>query len=171
MKEIWKIYKEPYWISNYGNVKNIKTGNTLKGSVLQQNGYRMFHLRQINEHQLGHRMVALIFIENNDPTRNQVNHKDSNKLNNRVDNLEWVTAKENIHHSFLNGAQRHQMKPIYCFTLDGQFINKYNNAIEAAEQQIGNKIAQSTILKVIKKIILHIIYGGHMIVNSIEKKF
>ncbi len=144
--EIWKIYKDPYWISNYGNVKNTKTGNFLKGSILQQNGYKMFHLRQISEHQLGHRMVAIVFIDNDNPkTKTQVNHKDSNKLNNHVSNLEWVTPKENMHHSFNNGTQKHEMKPIYCFSLDGDFIAKYTNASEAAEQQIGNHSARNTI--------------------------
>ncbi len=158
--EIWKEYKDPYWVSNYGNVKNVKTGNSLKGSILQQNGYRIFNLRQIKEHQLLHRMVAIVFVNNDDPlNKNQVNHKDSDKLNNHFDNLEWVTAKENMHHSFYNGTQKREMKAIYCFTLEGEFLGKYTNAIEAAEKQIGKRVAQSTILKVLKESGTNIAYN------------
>lgn len=110
MEEIWKDIKGfegIYQISNLGNVKSydkhIKNGNgyaVRKGKQLKPNltkgGYYSVHLyigQRKREPKLIHRLVAEQFLPNpnNYP---QVNHKDENKLNNRVDNLEWCT--ENI---------------------------------------------------------------------------
>lgn len=56
-----------------------------------------------------HRMVALAFIPNPDGLP-EVNHKDSNKLNNTVDNLEWVTRSENGKHSYRSGLRKPHAK-------------------------------------------------------------
>lgn len=55
-----------------------------------------------------HRILATTFIKNSQ-SKPQVNHKDGNKLNNNIENLEWCTASENIAHSFRTGLQ----KPLY----------------------------------------------------------
>lgn len=59
-----------------------------------------------------HRIVAEHFIPRQDG-KNQVNHKDGNKLNNRVDNLEWVTATENMRHSVKTGLWTSPTKEHY----------------------------------------------------------
>lgn len=90
-----------YLISDIGEIKNIKTNKILKGTI--RNGYQMVKLT-INSQKkdfLIHRLVATTFLENplNLP---QVNHKDKNKLNNAVSNLEWVSIQENMLHRSKN---------------------------------------------------------------------
>lgn len=53
-----------------------------------------------------HRLVAQTFLETPCPTKTQVNHKDGDKSNNHVDNLEWVTPSENIRHMHKTGANK-----------------------------------------------------------------
>lgn len=61
-----------------------------------------------------HRLIALTFIENNDPTKSQVNHKDENKLNNHVSNLEWVSPKDNVKHSLDNNLSKGRSVKVRC---------------------------------------------------------
>jgi len=66
-------------------------------------GYLKVNLTSKNRVRKGHfihRLVGFAFIENNDVTRDQINHKDKNKKNNCVSNLEWVTNQENSIHKF-----------------------------------------------------------------------
>ena len=56
-----------------------------------------------------HRLIALTFIDNPN-VKETVNHIDCNKLNNRVDNLEWMTNKENLRHAFNNGRFKERNK-------------------------------------------------------------
>ena len=96
---IWNEYPEcdKYLVSNTGEIKNKKTNRLMMGS--KQNGYRFVNLyidkSTPKMNRLIHRMVAQTFLDNpeNKPV---VNHKDTNILNNHVDNLEWVTYKENM---------------------------------------------------------------------------
>lgn len=93
MEEIWKTIDnfENYEVSNLGNIRNKET-KELKNMPINYYGYRMVCL---NSHKmLVHRVVAMMFIPNpnNYP---QINHKDENKENNCVDNLEWCSPKYN----------------------------------------------------------------------------
>jgi len=56
---------------------------------------------------LVHRLIAQAFISNPDNLR-EVNHKDGNKLNNRPENLEWVSSKQNKKHAWDNGSYTHR---------------------------------------------------------------
>ncbi|MEG1726151.1 MAG: HNH endonuclease [Anaerovoracaceae bacterium] len=95
-----------------------------------KNGYVMYHLRKENdEYQLGHRLVAMLFI-NNPENKEQVNHINGVKTDNHVENLEWNTPQENMFHSFKTGLQKQEMREIYCFSLSGEFIGKFKSGAD-----------------------------------------
>jgi hypothetical protein len=111
MKEIWKTIEgfSRYKVSSQGNVKNNKTGRILKPSFTNK-GYLMVSLSKDSKVKrfLLHRLVALHFL----PDKNEcVNHKDGNKLNNCVSNLEWTTNLQNQKHAWDTGlfASRSRM--------------------------------------------------------------
>ena len=95
-----KIIKgfENYGVSDTGKIINIKTNRVLK-TRLDRYGYEIVNLYKDKKcvTVLVHRLVALAFIPN-EFNKPQVNHKDEIKTNNNVNNLEWVTAKENTNY-------------------------------------------------------------------------
>lgn len=101
---MWKdiIYNDAYEISDEGIVRRKSNQNVLKGCI--SSGYRSVKLTFENSKQQRfyvHRLVAIHFIENDDPQHKTfVNHKDGDKLNNRVENLEWVSPRENNIHYY-----------------------------------------------------------------------
>lgn len=98
MKEIYKDikgYEKLYQVSNIGNVKSLYKNRLLKPSI--ENGYLYVILYKDKQptHKRIHRLVTETFIDNpkNLP---QVNHKDEDKLNNNVNNLEWCDNRYNV---------------------------------------------------------------------------
>lgn len=105
MKEIWKDiegYEGIYQVSNLGRVKRVTTGRILKGGK-NKGGYLGVSLSKnsVISQQRIHRLVAETFIPNQE-NKPEVNHIDENKTNNKVSNLEWMTAKENSNHGTRN---------------------------------------------------------------------
>ena len=98
MRKIIPNY-ENYYIYDNGDVLNTSTNKMLKGSI-GEHGYKYYRLSKNNKKKMfyAHRLVAEAFIENpnNLPI---VNHKDGNKLNNNIDNLEWVSQTDNMKHA------------------------------------------------------------------------
>lgn len=91
-----------YFIYDNGDVLNITTNKILKGSI-GEHGYKYYRLSKGNKKKMfyAHRLVAEYFIPN--PKKLPVvNHKDGNKNNNNVNNLEWVSYSENIEHAHQN---------------------------------------------------------------------
>lgn len=102
--EVWKWvtgYEGMYRVSDLGRVFSEKTGKYLSLNRVTKDGYIYVALTdkgKAKEFRL-HRLVALTFIPNpmNKPT---VNHKDGNKSNNSLLNLEWATREENMQHAY-----------------------------------------------------------------------
>ena len=98
-QEIWRPvvgFEKYYEISSYGRLRSLPRLKILKIDKAVLNGYKIYPLRQKYGRHI-HRLVAIAFIPN--PRKKpQVNHKDGDKLNNFVDNIERVTAKENNTH-------------------------------------------------------------------------
>ena len=156
MNEIWKPileYKDYYEISSIGNIRSIertiilKNGfqRKLKSKVLKtfinENGYSIITVRINNVHHNFkiHRLVAIAFIDNPE-NKLTVNHKDGNKQNNNVLNLEWATHSENIKHAYkhkLNSSEN-QYKPVSQYSKTGKFIHTHKS-ISAAKRILNIK--------------------------------
>ena len=92
-----------YYIYSNGKIWS-SNRNKFLISVIMSNGYHGISLYNngIQLQRLVHRLVAKAFISNPE-NKPQVNHKDNNKLNNHISNLEWVTCSENHLHAYANG--------------------------------------------------------------------
>jgi len=131
---IWREYPEckKYLISNTGEIKLKKTGRLMMGSKV--NGYRFMSLFVEKDkpklNRLLHRMVAQTFLDNTD-NKPVVNHKDTNILNNHIDNLEWVTYKENMNteETIKNLKNSKNSKTIHKILIEtGEIINTFDGA-------------------------------------------
>ena len=128
MKEIWKDIPnyDGYQASNLGNIKNKKTGNILK-PYENTNGYLQVELWKNGKGKkiVVHKIIANTFLSNinNLP---QINHKDENKLNNNINNLEFCTAKYNSNYGTRN---LRLSSPVLCVELN----KKYNSIKEASK--------------------------------------
>lgn len=134
----WKTIENVtnYEVSDCGQVRNSKTGRILKGRI-SKSGYLQVSLidafTKKQKNQYIHRLVAIYFLENPENKR-EVNHKDGNKLNNNVDNLEWVTPSENqLHRQKVLGKTKTSQRKIGKFSKDHVLLEKYDSIIEAAK--------------------------------------
>ncbi len=142
--EIWKEipnFEGYYEASNKGKIRsmqrsvpNSEKGNRLsKAKEIAQNpttrsNYLYVQLWKHNKvHRMSvHRMVALTFIPNpiNKP---EVNHIDGNKINNLVDNLEWVTSSENKRHALKTGLRKNDAHVEKQIGTKYNAVSKYHN--------------------------------------------
>lgn len=141
IKEIWKDkkdYEGHYQVSNCGRVKSIKFGKEIILELIKnKGGYYSVNLSKngIVKNYLVHRLVAEAFIDNPDNLP-QVNHRDENKLNNNVDNLEWCTNEYNINYG--TRTERYS-KPVLQYTLDGEFVGEWPSARECGRNGFNTR--------------------------------
>ena len=100
---MWKKLGDNYIISDEGIIKNIATDRIIN-PWLNNNGYRYvtLNLEETRKNYRVHRLVAEKFIPNPNILP-QVNHKDGNKQNNKIDNLEWCDSSYNVQHAIKQG--------------------------------------------------------------------
>lgn len=133
MQEIWKPIKGfegIYEVSNHGRVRN--SNGKMRKPFQAHRGYLMIDLfhNYKRTHARVNRLVAEAFIPNPD-NKPEVNHKNGDKTDNRVENLEWATKSENMIHAFRSGLQtkgKYQIRMVICLE-DGKV---YATAGEAA---------------------------------------
>ncbi len=156
MKEKWKPilgYEDLYEVSNLGQIKSLarKVGRGYKGvnhiysfdrirkQGLNQYGYKQVSLDGKIKPKCGivHKIVLMTFNPTTDTTL-EVNHKNGIKTDNSLENLEWVTSKENKKHAFKIGLCNHRRgEGLYNTTLKEKDILKIR---KLREQGLGYKI-------------------------------
>lgn len=118
---MWKFFEyedKPYKINEYGEIISLKTNTLLKWRE-SKDGYWEVTLGRSPRKEEGnhrtsfkvHRLVAIHFVENPDPkVFTEVNHIDYNRKNPYYKNLEWVTHKQNIRHSWEAGHYENRVE-------------------------------------------------------------
>ncbi len=118
-EEVWKPvieFPDDYEVSDLGRVRSIDRDKlcsdgrliSLRGKILHQTEHKtvLYRIRlcveRVKYTRSVHRMIAEAFIPN-PQNKPEVNHKDGNRLNNKLSNLEWVTKKENMDHAVATG--------------------------------------------------------------------
>lgn len=150
MVEEWrdiKDYQGLYQISNFGRVKSLEKTDRLGRRYSEKllsicdngNGYKVVNLK-VNGKQKTctvHRLVATAFIPN--PFRlDEINHKDGDKSNNKVENLEWCNRSENVKHAVNTGLHTYfGQRKVQCVET-GQIFD----SIKEAQNFVGVKGAR-----------------------------
>ena len=136
-KEIWRDipgYSGRYQVSNEGGFAFVQNGKrTIRKICKFVTGYSCVSID--GKAQLLHRLVAKTFIPNPD-NRPQVNHRNGNKNDNRVDNLEWCTGSQNcLHRDRVLGVERTNKKKVVCVETGRVF----DSAADAARWVTGEE--------------------------------
>lgn len=147
MKQIYDYIN--YFIDEQGNVFNSLTNKNLKGSI-GENGYRYYRLSKNNEKKMfyAHRLVAEHYLENpnNLPI---VNHIDGNKLNNDVNNLEWISYSDNSKHWHVNSSVTRKTTEYYTEDLENEqwveFQNYYVSSCGRVRRKKKNNLLRPSV--------------------------
>lgn len=171
--EVWKPvngYEKHYEVSNIGRVRSLdvlvnskhKLGRLKKGKLLKQEnvigGYKRvaFCVNNKKKRYSVHRLVASHFILN-EKNKPQVNHIDKNTSNNRVENLEWVTIRENM---------SHQKRGENKFTGIHKLKNSNTYQVKIFIEGVNIYLGSSTNILKAKKI-----YSDYIKKNNIKNKY
>ena len=162
MQEIWKDikftdtdgieydYTGLYQVSNMGRVRSVekydrlgrKYNEKIKKLRKEKSGYIRVQLTKNGENKFFavHRLVAYMFIQNDDPiNKTEVNHISEDKLNCKAENLEWVTPKQNANHGTRNkrAGEKHR-RQVICIETGELFESIIDAERKTNSQHIGN---------------------------------
>ena len=156
MEEIWKDikgYEGLYQISNFGRVKRLKREYNIYNHLTKQNNIRIVDEKILkgainkgynricltkNKKETNH-FVHRLVIENfvRELKENEtIDHIDCNKLNNNINNLEIVTATENIDRAITNNLypyKKRNVQPVYLIDDDGKILKEYSSMYQASK--------------------------------------
>ena len=135
MNEIWKVIDDRYSVSNLGRVKsNYANKERILKPFYNHDGYLMVDIRHPNTRKSisVHRLVAIAFIPNPNDLK-EVNHKDENKTNNCVDNLEWCETKYNCNYGTRNERKGINCRKPICSVDENGKITHYGSRMEASK--------------------------------------
>ncbi len=141
-EELWlpvKGYEGLYEVSSLGDIRNTKRNLVKKQFVNPVNGYMQIQLSKEgvpNSYRV-HKLVAEAFIGNPD-NKKEVNHINSIRTDNRVENLEWSDRYANMLHAVESGSYVKQQVPVDVFDLNGNLLMSCDSIGEAA-RRIGAK--------------------------------
>lgn len=145
LNEIWKdipAFEGKYQASNYGRVRSLNYLRTGKEQILKltknKDGYLVVTLFKNGKRKcfLVHRLVWLTF-HGEIPEGYEINHKSEVKTDNRLENLELVTRKENCNYGTRNARLTKALsKSVFQYDLEGNLINKWSSTSEV-ERQLG----------------------------------
>lgn len=125
---------EAYEVSTDGNVRNCESGLLLK-QTQNTGGYPSVLLYKNKKRKCCtvHRLVALAFVPNPNKLL-EVNHIDEDKTNNNVENLVWVTRKENMNHGTrTQRASEKKFKRVVQYSLEGNIVKVWDSVKEAEQ--------------------------------------
>jgi hypothetical protein len=148
--EIWKFiegYRSRYGryrVSNLGRVKN-GIGNELRHHK-HKKGYILIAMVKdgLNKRVQIHRLVAIAFIPNPDNLP-QVNHKDGDKLNNKVSNLQWCTNGFNMAHANANGLRPDYKAIFKAKPTKGKYKLTNDQIIAIKNAKLGSELTRKSL--------------------------
>ena len=151
--EEWKVIESfpDYEVSNMGNVRR-KSTKTIRHTYLNNSGYPTIKLinngKRISK--CVHRLEAIAFLENKQEYP-CINHKDGNKENNNIDNLEWCTYSYNNQHAYdhhLKEYYNYKIRPSeYC-----NVVEMYINKVRVKDIAMKYGVSESGIYMLLRRI-------------------
>lgn len=138
--EVWKFvfFSCDYMVSNFGRIKSlVRSREKVLAQSVNNWGYKTIKLR--GRGYLVHRLVAISFFGEPPSEIHQVNHKNMIVSDNRVENLEWVTPRENSIHSVKKriGFSHKKGNPIVATNISTGESRLFISAVDAVENGFG----------------------------------
>lgn len=150
MEEIWKTIEDypNYMVSNMGRVKSLRYGKEKIMKLKNDNdGYALINLYKNKKHITFkvHRLVAEAFLQNPE-NKTEIDHINTDRTDNRVENLRWVNRKENCNNPLTKkhisvgklgknrGKEHFASKPIIQLTKNNEFVKIWENAQDVARE-------------------------------------